>query len=410
MPGLKDQNSSKNTAGEVENTSRAISEISIEDLSGRICYFSLSGDQALKAYEENALSSIQKLNKKRKRLKDDVTNRLYFAIVMFDKVVMHCSDPLRSEIVLEILENHQQWIKDGRILFVFSNHIKDIRKDYQTYIDEKKAEYSGEENSQKEADSLSQDYMTEEYYKRVIDILSYSAYLVRKPTNLQYSFPFLVEEDLKKASENIIVEWDSHLNQIPVFGLTLSQLLHIKRLSKDGRSCAFIFPTDIIDGDGGVVESIRECLGQKTPIARSAIVDMIRKGFKEKGIKPNPLQKRVLKAIALRMDVLYCRMNCGNQFILEFHPLFEGNSIYNESFFLQYISQILKGDTIQELNYETINSIINMHDLKYLRYGYLACMADIIERQNIFHEQEILLANVFLGTIKRNEIFADTNL
>jgi len=405
MPGISSNLNSSDYIG----TPPIIQEINIDDIEGRVCYFSLSGDLALKAYEENALSSINRENKKRHRLKVDVTQRLYMAVVMFDKVVMHCSDPLRSREILEILESHYQWIEEGRILFIFSHHIQNIQQDYRNYIKMKRQEYSEEINAKKEADSLNQEHMSDDYYERVIKILSASKFMVRKSNDPLCFFPNLVKKDLEKAPEIIIVEADSKLSQIPVFKMSLYQLLHAKQLGKDGRSGRPVFPEDIVDGDNGVTESIEACLNQSTPIARSAIVDMLQKGIKKKGKKPTQLQKRFLKAITLRMDILYCKMNCGKQLILEFHPIYENNSIYQADFFKEYVCLITKNDTKKELAYDTINTLLHMDNLHDLRLGFLACMADTIEELNFSSKQEILFHNTFLDIMIYNRILNNPN-
>lgn len=381
--------------------------IYVDNLKGRVCYFSLSGDQALRAYIESNLSSIKKSNAKRVRLKEDVTERLYFAILMFDVVIMHCSDPLRSDVVLEILEEHKKWIEDGRIVFIFSRHINNIEKDFRKYIDSKRKEYAENEYAKKEAESLSQEYMDDKYYERVIQILSTSKYLVRKSANKRYDFSNLVKDDLAKSTERIIVDPDSTLTQVLALRSSLYQLLHAGYLSKDGKKIHNIFPEDIIDGEDGVVESIRECINQHTPIARSAIVDMIRKELKEKNRKPTVLQKHFLKALAFKMDILYCRMNCGAQLILEFHLSYGERSVYHTACFSEYIRSIVKIDKNLKYTYDIINCLLQKPDLSEIRFIYLSCMADTIEHLNMFSslrpaERDLLLIDTFRSSMNRN--------
>lgn len=382
-------------------------EIDVDNIEGRVCYFSLSGDQALKAYTESKLSTIQKVHKRQIRLKEHVTERLYFAILMFDVVVMHCSDPLRSKIILEILEEHRKWIEDGRIVFIFSRHISNIERDYKKYIDGKRSEYAEEENAQKEAESLSQEHMTDEYYERVIQILLSSKYMIRKSSDSRFYFPNLVKADLENSAERIVVDIDSSLTQILTRGLSLYQLLYARHLSRDGKRVENIFPEDIIDGEDGVVETIREYLNQDTPIARSAIVDMIQKGIKEKKRKPTVLQKHFLKALTLRMDILYCRMNCGKQLILEFHPSYEERSAYHVACFSEYIRSIVGTDKKFQLTCDIINKLLQEKDLYELRFRYLSCMADTIEHLNMSSslrptENELLLEETFKDSMNRN--------
>lgn len=414
MPGMESSVSGQNLIAEQSKdmVEPKIPSICVDDLPGRVCYFSLSGDLALKAYEEIQLSSIRSLSRRKARLKEDVSKRLFFSVAMFDHVVMHCSDPLRSREILDILEKNKQWIVDGRIVFLFSNRIRDIREDYRNYIQEKKNEYKIEGNAEKEAESLSQEFMTDDYYQRVIEILSASKYMVRKPTDIRYSFPQLVKSDLKKTPENIVVDSESTLTELIPFKLSLYQLLHTRQLDEAGKHGDYVFPLDIVEG---VIDSINDCLTQKTPIARSAIVDMLQKELEKPPTKAKKktnitrLQKTLLKAITLRMDILYCQMNCGKQLNLEFHPLYGYSSVYQHELFEKYLS-MTRPDIGSTLSYATVNQILGEEDLPHFRLGYLACMADTIEHMNItvsvgnFGDPSLLLKSFLSEAVKQNGI------
>ena len=114
--------------------------LQVNDLEKRVCYFSLAGDQALKAFEKFHIEG-QDSEGSYKKLKAQVTQRLYFAVIMFDIVILHCSDPLRSPLIKEILNDHIDWIETGRIRFIASNDINDWQQDYEKYINRKYTEY-----------------------------------------------------------------------------------------------------------------------------------------------------------------------------------------------------------------------------------------------------------------------------
>lgn len=145
MPGIKiSDNDRQNTQQNIDSPLVVLPPkkiLSVDELDGRVCYFSLSGNLALQAFEDIRLSTFSPIARKSK-LRQALTDRFYFAVLMFDKVVLHCSDPLRSEIVLEFLEDHIQWIKVGRIVFIVSNHINNVKDDYENYIHQKIQEYS----------------------------------------------------------------------------------------------------------------------------------------------------------------------------------------------------------------------------------------------------------------------------
>ena len=352
--------------------------ISVDKLRGRVCYFSLSGNLALQAYENINFSTFIATTKKSK-LKQALLDRLYFAILMFDTVVMHCSDPLRSELVLKVLEDHIEWIQSGKIVFIVSNHIQSIRSDYQKYIQQKIQEYKDGYCSNTEAESLTREYMDENYYERVEKILDASPYLVRKSTNAAYYFPNLVLNDLNPEfqHEQVIIDASSNLPQILSLSLTLYQLLHTRAFFDSGQ-IHHVFPQPTVER---VSSEIQQHLKQRNTIARAAIVDSLEEELKEK--KLTPIQEMVLNAISLRMDVLYCHMNSGQQMILEFHPSYEPRSIYQIDCFLEYLQLIAESDKIVRLPRSTIDKILETDELSDFRLYFLASMADMKEQMNL---------------------------
>lgn len=381
MPGENIEHEVEQIGTQNNENQMEINDISISSLTGRVCYFSLAGDLALNAFSNIKFSTFTK-EKRRTKLKNEFTQRLYLAILMFDKIVMHCSDPLRNEIVLEILEDHIEWIKAGHIVFIFSDHIANIREDYKKYIDDKIRDYSEGFCSEKEAISLKQGHINTKYYERVITLLENTRFLVRKPDRHIYSFDKLVINDLdsQTQTEKIIIDSYARLSQILSLNLSLHQLLHIRHLKcnedEENEGGKFVFPQDIVHD---VIGSIRECLEQGNTIARSAIVDSLEEKMKNNKILITEVHKNVLKAITLRMDILYCKMNSGEQLILEFHPLYEVRSNYQIDCFIAYLKNIANKKKSVSLTKKVTNSILQDEAINSFRLGFLNCMADMRE-------------------------------
>ena len=368
------------TTSESKAKPSAKKEINVNDLEGRVCYFSLSGNLALQAFESMNFSTFPP-DEKEQRLRQELLARLYFAILMFDKVVMHCSDPLRSKLVLEILEQHVHWIESGKIVFIISKHIGNIQKDFERYIRSKISEYSRGYCSKKEAISLKQSHIDRPYYKRVKDLLDKSPFIVRKSAD--NSFDSLVLSDLSSQfqREQVIIDPSLDVHQILSLSLSLYQLLHARALNykKDEPGTGeFIFPLPVVNE---VTKQIQTHLRQKNTIARSAIDDSIRERLKKVGL--TNLQESILESISLRMDVLYCHMNSGKQMILEFHPSYEQRSMYQANCFSEYLNLIAQSDKIVELDVAKIDNMLNSPDLSLFRLFYLACMADMREYMNL---------------------------
>lgn len=384
MPGERVLSTQDNDKEEIKLNQKK--KVEIDELSDRVCYFSLAGNLALEAFNQIKYSTFSDEKRRRNKLKRDFTQRLFLAVLMFDKVVMHCSDPLRSEIVLEVLEENLQWIKEGRILFIFSHHINDIRSDFKEYIESKINEYSEGFHSEKEAESLKQKHINDRYYERVICLLENANYLVLKSNKKGYTFDKLVIKDLTSQvqAENVIIDSNADLPQVLSLNLTLFQLLHMRHLrcneDEEKEVGKFVFPKDIVDD---VIEKLKHCLKQGNTISRSAIVDLLEEEIRKKESKISKNQKKVLDAVSLRMDILYCKMNSGEQLILEFHPAYENGSNYQLDCFNEYLKIIAETKKAISLTYEIVDKILCEEDLDYFRMLFLNCMADMREHMKL---------------------------
>lgn len=355
-------------------------KISVDRLEGRICYFSLTGDLAIKAFETIKLSTFQ-TDTKRKKLHDELIKRLDIAILMFDKVILHCSDPFRNEIVLSVLEERMDFIKSGKICFIFSTAIQDVRKDYFKYIDEKIKDYEDGFYSIREQESLSQPFMDTEYKNRVLDVLDASKYILRKPNREPFSFKKLLMKDMDKnfINEKVVFDPNANLSQILSLSLSLYQLLYSRTLSDTGEDIDnenYVFPKKLIKD---LTKEITKHLQQDNTIARSSLVCFLEDHIPE--AERTDIQEAIMDAITLRMDVLYSRMNCGQQMILEFHPTYEKYSTYQSDCFIQYIRIIAEFSKTKKIIFtiEMLKNILADENLNDFRMCYLASMADVHE-------------------------------
>lgn len=393
MPGMqlkKDDLSSQDALADA-GKNREMSEISdnsgftkkklcsVHNLKGRACYFSLAGDLALKAYKELALSAIRK-EQRVGRLKRDVLQRLYYAVLMFDIVLMHCSDPLRSEMIFEILSDHKDWIEEGYIAFIYASNIYNINTDYRKYIQRKIQEYSLLDSfCEPEMNSLKQDHMTDQYYDKVISLLDASNYIIRKPMESEYKFTSFVQSDLNSEVGQIIISSKpTDRASVNAASMTLYQLMSVKYIDKSTGKLKPVFPENIIEE---VLETIEEHLDQGIMVARSAVVSMIEDRFKADRKRMNRQQISVLNAITLRMDILYCKMNSGKCLILEFHPSYEPHSSYQIKYFFQYCKKIGRKNTRLDITKKLVDQILSCkrNEIVSFRECYLACISDARE-------------------------------
>lgn len=379
MPGISVQDNRTNQnkiSNNDNNTLRKV--INVDDLTGRVCYFSLTGDLAMNAFESLNLSTFSDA-KKHKKMHEELIKRLDIALLMFDIVILHCSDPYRNPIVLDVLEERIEFVTSGRICFIFSNSIEKIRDDYLKYIENKIEDYKEGFYSDRESESLSLPHLSEEYKQRVIKILDSCKYIIRKSTSADFSFEKLIIRDLSRdfIAEKVVFDSTADLSQILSLSLSLYQLLHAQVLTDNNSGDDdYVFPEKITKK---LIREIKDHLRQGNTIARSSLVCYLEDHIREE-IRTD-IQKTIMNAITLRMDILYSRMNCGQQMILEFHPTYEKYSVYNSNCFLQYIRIIAGFSDRKRINFsdEMLSKILTDDSLRDFRLIYLSIISDVHE-------------------------------
>lgn len=353
----------------------------VNDLETRVCYFSLAGDQALKAFEKYYIDERDK-NNSYEELKSKVTQRLYFAIIMFDIVIFHCSDPLRSPLIKDILNEHINWVKMGRIRFIANDDINSWKSDYNKYIERKINAYQKGFYAELEAKSLQQPHINEEYKQSVIGLLSESQYYIRKDKTASSQFTALLKEDIKHNTEHVVIgsdcEEDNMFANIKQFAVekTVYQLLHAQYYSEStNNKIENVFDLKKVDI---VFKGVRKALEKGLAVARPALVEAIR----EQIVELNELQEAILDAITLRMDLLYCRMNAGKHLILEFHPSYEQYTLYKLECFNLYLKKFSHRITLDLMTMKMVDQMVNSPEIDDFRKIFLASMADTHEQNN----------------------------
>lgn len=376
------------------------SSISVNDLEKRVCYFSLGGDQALKAFQKYHLDGSSSQDQ-HEELKLMVLQRLYFAIIMFDIVIFHCSDPLRSELIYEILSEHVDWIESGRIRFIANNDINDWQADYTTYITRKYKAYQTGFFAKLEADSLRQPHITQAYTQKVIDLLGKSKYFVRKDATNSSQFTSLLKDDIKHNNEQIVIGLDceednlfSHVKQFAI-EKTIYQLAHAQYYGTSTQNTIEnVFDPQMISS---IFRNMRNALDKGRAVARPAIVEAIKNELHE----PTELQESIFDAITLRMDLLYCRMNAGKHLILESHPSYEEHTLYQLKCFNLYLKKFgYKHSSVEQLTAQQISRLASSREISDFRRIFLASMADTHE-QNNFTMKIWSITTVFNDRCKR---------
>ena len=377
--------------------------VKVSELEGRCVYFPLADYHNIRIFKEH---SYRKGNVSDQKVKKDIANRLFLALLLFDKVIMHCSDPLRSEVIYEILMDNLELVKSGKILFVFSNSINSIEKDYKKYIQEKISEYERNAFSSTDIDSLKQGHMTEEYYDEVIALLNKTPYMLKKGKDGSSGFKELIQADLDSNVEVAVMGRNNFArSHVRLLNLSLYQLLNLKYA--DVKEIKGVFEHAKMEEFITTWESDTD---EGAPFSRHTIVEQLRKEFLSGSETQKKNQEKVINVIETRLSLLYSKLNCGLHQIIEFHPATEKRSVYNWRYFQSFLVEIAENRNVELTNKKVVEIINTKDEWERFRNEFLSCMADL--EAEVAVSQHADLKNLeahnemFLRLLKKHKIIS----
>lgn len=375
--------------------------VRVDELDGRCVYFPLADYHNIRIFKEH---TYRKGNASEERVKKDIANRLFLALLLFDKVIIHCSDPLRSTLVYNILLENIELIQRGNILFVFSNSINSIERDYKKYIKEKINEYERNAFSSTDIDSLKQEHMTDEYYNKVISLLKNTQFLLKKGKDGSSGFKELIQADLDSNVEVVVMGRKNFArSHVRLLNLSLYQLLNLKYV--EAQEIKNIFEHSKMED---FIITWENDTDEGAPFSRHTIVEQLRKDFLSGDVSHQKNQEKVINVIETRLSLLYSKLNCGSHQIIEFHPATEKRSIYNCRYFQNYLVEIAENRNVVLSNKKIVEIIDTGDEWERFRNEFLSCMADLEATVAVSQHSELknLEANndMFSRILKKHKI------
>jgi hypothetical protein len=160
-----------------------------------------------------------------------VEQHLEAALLLADKVVIHCADPYRSNQVAAALFELQPGVSAGDLLFLLGENAQNPRAHFRGYIDFKIQQYGKSELGQRDVDSLSQ--VDTDASERAETLLQASPYALIRGFSGADGFNRAVRRDLQPAEPITICE-PFPASVISQLGLTLRQLLDLSHQAAGG--------------------------------------------------------------------------------------------------------------------------------------------------------------------------------
>jgi hypothetical protein len=178
--------------------------------------------------------------------------QLATALLLSDGAVVHCADPYRRDEVRTVLEQYQDFVDNGEILFLLGGAVGDIRRDYRNYLENKARDYASSPLGEVDVESLEGPRRELDALGRAIDLLESSPVRVKRGYSGTARFREAVRADVRPVEE--MVSGTRPLSKLLTLNLTLYQLLTLSH-STDGR-------LDRIVTDDHSIEAFLEEIGQ----------------------------------------------------------------------------------------------------------------------------------------------------
>ncbi|WP_405646220.1 hypothetical protein [Streptomyces sp. NBC_00019] len=154
------------------------------------------------------------------------------ALLLADKVVLHCADAYRSKRVAKLLCEYQACISAGDLLFLLGENTHNPKAHFRNYIDYKIQQYGKSDLGQRDAESLVN--VDSDAANRTEELLSLSPYALIRGFSGADCFIRAVKQDFQSAEQITIREHFSASIVLNQLNVTIRQLLDLTHQTSQG--------------------------------------------------------------------------------------------------------------------------------------------------------------------------------
>lgn len=247
------------------------------------------------------------------------------ALLLADKVVLHCADAYRSSRVTAILNEFQPCIIGGHLLFLLGENTQNPRLHFRGYIDHKIRQYSQSDLGKRDVTSLSE--VDVDAADRAERLLALSPFALIRGFSGADNFIRAAKRDLQPAEKINICEpfIASVLNQL---SLTIRQLLDLTELSPEGQLHRITADSATV----GKLQAEVNRLASHNSFSRQILMEALRRATKL------PEDDPIHEALEERVSILHLAGTTGGMPHLEITNHRDRNSAYYYAYLLEHLS------------------------------------------------------------------------
>lgn len=305
-------------------------------------------------------------------------NHLETALLFGDRLIMHCADPFRSKEVYAFLNEYDELIRVGKIVFLMSQKIRDVRKDCPAYFEKKKEQYLRSGYGDKDVATFKAIFSDKAHMNKVVELLDKSKFILRRGFDGTKKFIELIKSDLKKVEVLATDEMfdQSTLRELP---LKLYQILHLQKID-DGKYRYFI-------GDKKRVNTlIREIIDiiDSESFSRNIFMNILRDHTRD--LDNATSIKNIIDYVSMRVSMLHLLINIGEHSFTELCAERDRTSPYNFNQLSNHLSVISDCAKRESIGKDLVLTLKNMPDWKTFVNYHLSIMNDVALRRRIGFE------------------------
>lgn len=304
-----------------------------------------------------------------------VPHRLQFetALLLGDRVILHCADLYRRGEVLALLEEFARFVESGKVVFLLGRSVGDIAKTFPAYLEMRSSIYKqAEQYSADDIELLQSKLADKTYLERVVGILTRSPVRVHRGFVATDRFSEEIVRDLQTA-EALATDSTLATSKLAKTNLTLFQLLHVRSSDEEGNSKeVYGSKAEITNAIDAVVAN-----ASKHSFSRQIILGLLREQLPD-SLHPESFLER---AIRTRLSLVHLRINVGPNAFLEFHPDREKSSPFYHQHLLNHLSALADVAPHADYSSDMVRDLLHLDSWKNFVEHHLASMSDCYARR-----------------------------
>lgn len=310
-----------------------------------------------------------------RRIAEEIPLRAHLetAILLGDKVFMHCADPYRSSEIYDLLYEYIHFIDNGTILFLLASSIKDVKSDYKKYLTNREHLYNKSPYGHTDYKFLRSPVTNPSDIESVSNLIMRSPFALRRGFSGSEQFKIAIEKDLNQSEEFMIKSPWGNSKISKNLNLTLYQLLHLVELN-NGRQERRVYADT--EEAASLIQMTNQKL-QSNKLSRNELLTLFSQRLK---LEDNG-DSTCLDKIQSRINLLHAHANIGKHTLMELHPNRDKSSFYYYKLLFDHLGYLSNGGEVNSLGVEKLKKLKDLNCWNEFRNYHLSILADIHTRR-----------------------------